>query len=157
MHNLRRSCFNAAETTADDAWMPAFVEQLLGKPERERSFTAAADRDVSNHDNRNREFLAGQNTAAVKFTAQCHQQTKNKTERQQEDMQRGDAVPVSFQPVHPVSMPLLPAGGKGDTAVTGDTGGFHDVDDRLVGGLCVGVDNDGRVLLFSSRFEQYLR
>src|SRR3989338_6547160 len=45
--------------------------------------------------------MAGQDAAAVQRMAQCHQQAKQQTNREKDQVQRSDAGPVVLQVEHP--------------------------------------------------------
>src|ERR1019366_8303173 len=44
--------------------------------------------------------MAGQDAAAIQLATQRHQYAKNQANREKNQVQRGDAIPVVLQPVH---------------------------------------------------------
>lgn len=84
----------AAIATTDDERMPAAPDKLLCQCKRQRGFAGSADTDVSDHEDRQQQLIAGKNVAVIHRTAQCGQRTKNQAGREKNQVQRGDAVPV---------------------------------------------------------------
>ena len=88
--------------------------------------------------------MAGQEAAEIQLSTPSHQHAKNQANREKNQVQGGDAIPMLLQPVH-VREPLFWLGLRGecDAPIAGAPGCFHHIDHGLMRGFGISVNNDG--------------
>ena len=142
--------------------MPSGLLQALRQPQSQRRLAAAADGNVADHHDWNRQLFATQPATSIGYAPQGCKQEENSGWQQHQACQHTAFFPGILQNVarlhaiglrpcernqRPNATRLLASGvlgGEGNVRQAGLLSRLHDVDYALMGRLGIGTDNDNR-------------